>query len=80
MKTKNLFARLKPEFRILFNEYEQKYPSIAVSIKEDLEKNTFIGYCTYYTIADLMSLCGKIDFGYSSVSSVFEPLILEPNQ
>ena len=80
MKRKNLFERLKPEFRILFDEYEQKYPSIAINIKEDLQEHTFIGYCKYYTIADLMALCNKGDWGYISVSSVFEELILEPNQ
>jgi hypothetical protein len=80
MKTKNLFERLKPEYRILFDEYEQKYPSLGLNIKEDLQKNNFIGHCTYYTIADLMSLCNKDDWGYITVSSVFEELILEPNQ
>lgn len=79
MKTKNLFERLKPEYRILFDEYEQKYPSWGLSIKEDLQKNNFIGHCTYYTISDLMILLKKDDWGWMVVASVFEKQILEPN-
>ena len=75
MKIKNLFERMKPELMEKFKIEEAKYPAIAKSIKEDLEKNYFIMHIKYGTVLDIESLLDTgSNFTRSKVYDMFEEM------
>jgi hypothetical protein len=70
----NLLDRLKPEYRALLDEYEQKYPNIGGDLKKKMKNNHWIGNMTYYDVCDLMGICSKDNCNYYHVSQLFTQL------